>query len=107
MKQSEAVEIVAKQICVYDTKIKQVSMQASMSPALWKVRNTESKQASARNCSKNRFGKSQACELGAKREASLAPGFKAGFESSLEAIEIATKQKIEGRRKMLEASLES
>ena len=34
VKQGEAVEIVAKQVCVYDTKIKQASMQASRSPAL-------------------------------------------------------------------------
>ena len=45
--EAEALEIVAKQICVNNIKMKQASRQASRSPALWKVRNKESKQTSA------------------------------------------------------------
>lgn len=47
VKQGEAVEIAAKQIYVYNIKMKQASRQASRSPALWRARSRESKQASA------------------------------------------------------------
>ena len=84
MKQGEAVEIVAKQICVYDTKIKQASMQASRSPALWKVRNTESEQeqASALEIAAKQLRKVSTMRTWSKTEASLAAGFKAGFEAA-------------------------
>ena len=47
MKQGEAVEIAAKQIYVYNIKMKLASRQASRSPALWRARSRESKQALA------------------------------------------------------------
>ena len=75
-------EILAKQICVYDTKIKQASMQASRSPALWKVRNTESKQASALEIAAKQLRKVSTMRTWSKTEASLAAGFKAGFEAA-------------------------
>ena len=85
MKQGEAVEIVAKQICEYDTKIKQASMQASRSPALSrlrKVRNPESQQASALEIAAKQLRKVSTMRTWSKTEASLAAGFKAGFEAA-------------------------
>ena len=74
MKQGEAVEIVAKkQICVCNTKDK---------PALWKVRNTESKQASALEIAAKQLRKVSTMRTWSKTEASLAAGFKAGFEAA-------------------------
>ena len=75
-------EIVPQQICVYDTKIKQAAMQVSRSPALSKVRNTKSKQASALAIAAKQLRKVSTMRTWNKTEASLAAGFKAGLEAA-------------------------